>query len=144
METLRHAKAFVLVAGACLAGCATRPIQIGPPDLDTSSPAAPRCRGLIYPGSALLGSDRGTVVVKVRVAPDGRIESAAIDTPSMVTSLDEASVNAARRSCRFEPLPAGEPQQPRTVKITFVWDLIAAPGRVDQGVTRVGIQPSLQ
>jgi TonB family protein len=122
-------------AAIALAACGTNPITFGPPDLDTTSKAAPHCPPLIYPARAFLNRDRGNVVVRAQVAADGSVSAPTLDTSSTFYTLDEASV-AGAGFCRFDP------GTPRTVKLTFVWDIVAGIG--DRPVSVVGIQPNLQ
>jgi len=119
-------------------------VQVGPPDLDTRSAAAPRCASPAYPGRALMMGDRGTVVVRADVEADGRIRAAAIDRSSAYADLDAASLETSRRWCRFEPASLPPGASVRSVKITFVWDLVANTGLADMPAVRIGVQPSLQ
>jgi TonB family protein len=119
-------------------------VQVGPKDLDTSSSAAPKCTPLIYPPSAQMIGVRGDVVVRVQVTADGKIHSAELETSSSSNDLDSSSLLAARGWCHFAPAPLANGATTRTVKMTFVWDLIARSGVTDLPVVKVGIQPSLQ
>jgi TonB family protein len=141
---ITNSAAFFLVA-ISLVGCSgLYGVQVGPKDLDTTSSAAPRCTPQTYPPSAQMIGARGNVVVRVQVTADGKIRSAEVETSSSYNDLDSSSLVAARGWCHFEPVPLAAGATTRTVKVTFVWDLIARPGVTDFPVVKVGIQPSLQ
>jgi TonB family protein len=130
----------VLLLGAC---ALTGP-QFGPPDLDTTSPAAPHCSPLSYPPAEQVAGNRGWVVVKATVQPDGSIHAPVVENSSGYAQLDASSLNSATRWCRFDAAAPGAAAGDRTVRLTFVWDFQARPGNVDIPVVRVGIQPGLQ
>ena len=120
-----------------LAACGTLGPQVGPPDLDTTSPAAPHCEPQVYPPRALMRGDRGTAVVRAQVSADGQVRAAALATSTLNDDLDVASVAAVRR-CRFAPT-SGEL---RPVDVLVVWELLPGVGTAaaDRPVVRIGVR----
>jgi TonB family protein len=143
VEVPKRALLFALTLPAVLAACGTRPIHYGPADLDTSSPAAPRCDPQVYPPLARLSGDQGTATVSATVGSDGRVHGVALNGSSGSPQLDGASLRAAK-TCRFAPEALRGAADGKTVVITLVWDLLPGMGRGDIGHFVAGVQPSLQ
>jgi len=133
-----------LAATLAIAGCGTRGIVVGPPDLDTTSAAAPKCSPISYPSSELLTGNRGSVVIRANVTAAGAIVSPVVETSSSYAALDSAATESIGKWCRFEPAPVPAGATTRVVRITAVFDFVARPGSTDLPVVKVGIQPGLQ
>ena len=126
-----------------LAACGTLGPQVGPPDLDTTSPAAPHCEPQVYPPRALMRGDRGTAVVRAQVSADGQVRAAALATSTLNDDLDVASVAAVRRC--FAPAPtdaAATSGELRPVDVLVVWELLPGVGTAaaDRPVVRIGVR----
>ncbi len=129
-----------------LAACGTVGIVAGPPDLDTTSPAAPVCEVQTYPPRSQFNGNRGNALVRAQVRADGSIASVALQRSTNYDELDAASLAAVRR-CRFAPAPtaaAAMSDALRPVVVTVVWDLVGMPSMMDRPVVKIGVQPSAQ
>lgn len=56
-----------------------------------------------YPAEALRKDEQGLVVIRYRVALDGRVDQCTVVTPSASASLNAASCNILRERARFTP-----------------------------------------
>jgi TonB family protein len=139
----------VVAAAAALLLCACEhvgtDVKIGPPDLDTTSAAAPKCKPQTYPPNALVRNSRGNAVVRAQVAADGQVLDATLISSAGDRDLDLASVTAVRKFCTFAPAPtgaAGTSDAVRPVDVTVAWDLVPSFNATgDRGVSRIGLRP---
>ena len=121
-----------------LAGCGIAvPIQVGPRDLDVSSPQAPQCGQHPYPFTALSNAEEGLVLVKAQVDAAGAVGQVAVTKATLSPLLNQAALDAVRR-CRFATTAAAAP---REVKVTVVYAIVGADDKMPVGVVRIGLQP---
>ncbi|MFZ6769195.1 energy transducer TonB [Undibacterium sp. Di26W] len=80
------------------------------------------CEKPIYPKSALMNEESGTVVLSVLVGPDGSVVESKVEKSSGSKALDKAT-QKIYTSCKFKPgAKDGKPQQAWT-KLEYVWNL---------------------
>jgi len=76
-----------------------------------------------YPQISIRLSEEGTVRLRLFIDAEGRVEKAEVEKTSGYPRLDEAAMNHALRSWRFNPaVKAGQPVA-SWVTINFVWQL---------------------
>ncbi|MES2041765.1 MAG: energy transducer TonB [Pseudomonadota bacterium] len=80
------------------------------------------CEKPVYPKSALMNEETGTVVLSVLVGPDGAVVDSKVEKSSGSKALDKAT-QKIYSSCKFKPgAKDGKPQQAWT-KLEYVWSL---------------------
>lgn len=80
------------------------------------------CEKPVYPKSALMNEESGTVILSVLVNTDGTVADSKVEKSSGSKALDKATVKVYS-SCKFKPgVKDGKPQQAWT-KIEYVWNL---------------------
>ena len=80
------------------------------------------CEKAVYPKSALMNEETGTVVLSVLVGPDGAVVDSKVEKSSGSKALDKAT-QKIYSSCKFKPgAKDGKPQQAWT-KLEYVWSL---------------------
>lgn len=80
------------------------------------------CEKAVYPKSALMNEETGTVTLSVLVGPDGSVVDSKVDQSSGSKTLDKAAVKIYS-SCKFKPaLKDGKPQQ-AWAKLEHIWSL---------------------
>ncbi|MFZ6759739.1 energy transducer TonB [Undibacterium sp. Ji50W] len=80
------------------------------------------CEKPIYPKSALMNEESGTVILSVLVGPDGSVVDSKVEKSSGSKALDKAT-QKIYTSCKFKPgAKDGKPQQAWT-KLEYVWNL---------------------
>jgi protein TonB len=80
------------------------------------------CEKAVYPKSALMNEETGTVMLSVLVGPDGSVVDSKVDQSSGSKTLDKAAVKIYS-SCKFKPsLKDGKPQQ-AWAKLEHIWSL---------------------
>ncbi|MFZ6870638.1 energy transducer TonB [Undibacterium sp. Di27W] len=80
------------------------------------------CEKAVYPKSALMNEETGTVVLSVLVGPDGAVVDSKVEKSSGSKALDKAT-QKVYSSCKFKPgAKDGKPQQAWT-KLEYVWSL---------------------
>jgi TonB family protein len=143
--SLEPGRLAALAASALLAACAQvgQDPPGGPPDLDDSSAAAPKCQEQVYPGNSRLRSNQGLVVVRAQVGADGIVRDVQlVSSTTHDNELDTASLQAARK-CKFAPAPtaaSGTSDAVRPVDIMVSWELLPNFGAADRGIVRIGIR----
>ncbi|MBZ6379144.1 MULTISPECIES: energy transducer TonB [Pacificimonas] len=76
-----------------------------------------------YPYGAKRRGEEGTVVVEVRIGPDGRVRDASVAESSGSRRLDQAAVEQAERRWRFVPATRGDEAVESVMRISVVFDL---------------------
>ncbi|WP_110254285.1 energy transducer TonB [Undibacterium pigrum] len=80
------------------------------------------CEKAVYPKSALMNEETGTVVLSILVGPDGAVVDSKVEKSSGSKALDKAT-QKIYSSCKFKPgAKDGKPQQAWT-KLEYVWSL---------------------
>lgn len=80
------------------------------------------CEKAVYPKSALMNEETGTVLLSVLVGPDGSVVDSKVDQSSGSKTLDKAAVKIYS-SCKFKPaMKDGKPQQ-AWAKLEHIWSL---------------------
>lgn len=80
------------------------------------------CEKPVYPKSALMNEESGTVVLSILVGPDGSVVDSKVEKSSGSKALDKAT-QKIYTSCKFKPgAKDGKPQQAWT-KLEYVWSL---------------------
>ncbi|MBY0574125.1 MAG: energy transducer TonB [Undibacterium sp.] len=80
------------------------------------------CEKAVYPKSALINEETGTVVLSVLVAADGNVLESKVEQSSGSKTLDKAAAKIYS-SCKFKPgAKDGKPFQ-TWVKLEHIWSL---------------------
>jgi D-alanyl-D-alanine endopeptidase (penicillin-binding protein 7) len=119
----------ILLAGACLAGCAQVPFAGPAPAGSAAAVATTRaianfasCDKPKYPHEALPRKVEGTVTLGFLVGADGSVQQSSVRKSSGDSSLDEAA-RLAIAKCSFAPATANGKPVEEWAQVQYVWAL---------------------
>lgn len=80
------------------------------------------CEKAVYPKSALINEETGTVLLSILVAPDGSVLESKIEQSSGSKTLDKAAAKIYS-SCKFKPGVKDGKAQQAWAKLEHIWSL---------------------
>ncbi len=80
------------------------------------------CEKPVYPKSALMNEESGTVILSILVGPDGNVVDSKVEKSSGSKALDKATVKIYS-SCKFKPGAKDDKPKQAWNKLEYVWNL---------------------